>query len=525
MRKNRRILALCVVALLVLVLGSVAEAARLTVLHVNDTHGHAWPFDLYNNPGVGGFAPLATLIQEIRQEVEAQGGHVLLLHAGDFNTGVPESDQNDAMPDIVAMNMLRFDAVGLGNHEFDKPREVLDRQGRFLDCPLVNANILTGEGKQAFAPYILKDFGDVKVGVYGLTTEETTKLEPTYLGDWKFENAIETSKRIVPELKKSADVVIALAHLGWAEAPAAGYTTSKMLAEASVPGLDIIVDGHSHTLFEQPPLIDTTMVVSAGEWTQYLGRLDLVVEQGAIVGREWRLIPINAKTVTGKDAEGKDVLGFVDKEIPADREVEAALGYFLKIGAEKLALVVGETKVLLDGERNNVRARDTNLSNMVADSMRWKTGADIALMNGGGVRASIQPGPISYRDILTVMPFGNTLYVMEVTGEEIQKLLDFVVTIPEGKGGWPHFSNLTFAAKDGKGVDAKVGGEPLDPKRSYKMVTINYLAMGGDGYEVFRDAVARGGYDTGFVDAAAFQEFLADQKVIENWDDSQRYVR
>ena len=203
----------------------------------------------------------------------------------------------------------------------------------------------------------------------------------------------------------------------------------------------------------------------------------------------------------------------------------SALSFFLKLGAEKLAVVVGETKVLLDGERAQVRAKDTNLTNLVADSMRWKTGADIALMNGGGVRASLQPGPISYRDILTVMPFGNTLYKMDITGEELQKLLDFVVTIPEGKGGWPHFSNLTFAAKDGKGVDAKVAGEPLDPKKSYSLVTITYLALGGDGYEVFRDVAARTGYDTGFVDAAAFQEFLMDKKVIESWDDSQRYVR
>ncbi len=523
MKRNGKVLALLLVVLFAL--GGMAEAARLTVLHVNDTHGHAWPFDMYNNPGVGGFAPLATLIREIRQEVEGQGGHVLLLHAGDFNTGVPESDQNDAMPDIVAMNMLRFDAMALGNHEFDKPRDVLDRQSRFLDCPLVNANILTAEGKYAFAPYLLKDFGDVKVGIYGLTTEETVKLEPTYLGDWKFENAVETSKRVVPELKKSADVVIALAHLGWAEAPATGYTTSKMLAEAAIPGLDVIVDGHSHSFFAQESQIGATTVVQAGEWTQYLGRLDLVVEQGTIVSRDWRAIPINAKKVTGKNAEGKDVLDFVEKEIPGDPEVTAALSYFLKLGAEKLAVVVGETKVLLDGERSNVRARDTNLSNMVADSMRWKTGADIALMNGGGVRASIQPGPISYRDILTVMPFGNTLYMMDITGEELQKVLDFVVTIPEGKGGWPHFSNLTFAAKDGKGVDAKVGGEPLAPKKSYKLVTITYLALGGDGYEVFKDVAARTGYDTGFVDAAALQEFLVNQKVIESWDDSQRYVR
>ncbi len=160
------------VFLFVLLWGSGADAARLTILHVNDTHGHAWPFNAAGAPDVGGFAPMATLVKAIRAEVEAAGGHVLFLHAGDINTGVPESDIQSAIPDIVALNMLGLDAVTLGNHEFDNARDTLYRQRRFARFPFLASNIVSGDELPFDAP-LIREFGDVTVAVYGLTTEST----------------------------------------------------------------------------------------------------------------------------------------------------------------------------------------------------------------------------------------------------------------------------------------------------------------------------------------------------------------
>ncbi|ACZ18677.1 5'-Nucleotidase domain protein [Thermanaerovibrio acidaminovorans DSM 6589] len=508
-----------VAVLLLLLLGVMAEASQLTILHVNDTHGHAWPFDVSDGPSVGGFAPLSTLVDRIRREVESKGGHVILLHAGDFNTGVPESDQSDAMPDIVAMNMIRFDAATLGNHEFDKPREVLKRQLDFARFPVVNANLVDSMGFNPLKPYVVKDFGDVSVAIYGLLTPETAQLEPVHLKGWTLEDPVGVSRRLVPRLKNRARVVIALTHLGWSDDPSLPGT-SRALAEARIPGLDVIVDGHSHTLFKEAPTIGHTTVVQAGDWGRYLGRLDLTIEDGRITRRSWRAIPVNLKRAVGPGG-GKRVFEFLEGEIPSDPKVEAALDYFKRVGRERLDAVVGRTRVLLDGERERVRSMDTNLTNLVADAMRWKVGADVALLNGGAVRASISPGDVTYRDVLTVLPFGSTLYVVELTGEQLKRVLDFAVTVPAGKGGWPHFSNLTLRRGASGAQDVRVGGKPLDMGARYRLVTFNYLALGGDGYQVLKELK---GYDTGFVDAAVLAEFMGTQGEISGWDGSQRYV-
>ncbi len=470
----------------------------LTILHVNDTHGHAWRFS-----DMGGFAAIATLVDEIRDEVHAKGGEVLFVHAGDINTGVPESDQLDAIPDIVALNMLELDAMTLGNHEFDKSREVLDKQMALAKFPMLSANITDSTGGNPVTPYIIKDLNGLKVAIFGLTTEETAILEPIYLGDWKFENAVETSNKLVPVLENEADVIVALVHLGYDKISFPNKTTSNELAQ-KVNGIDVIVDGHSHTTFEEAPVYGDTILVQAGDWGKYLGRLDLVVEDGKIISHEWKMIP-------------------VDKEIVQNPKVLAAMDYFYGLGGEKLNETIGETKILLNGVRGDVRSKDTNLTNLISDGMLWKTGADIALQNGGGVRASINEGKISYRDVLTVLPFGNTTYVLSITGKEVMDLLEFAVAVPAGQGAYPHFGGLTLVYENNEIKDVMVGGKPLDLGKTYKLVTNNYVAMGGDGYSVL--GKISDGYDTGFVDADVMREYVEHLGTIESYDDSQRMIK
>ncbi|MFN3282949.1 MAG: 5'-nucleotidase C-terminal domain-containing protein, partial [Pseudothermotoga sp.] len=290
--------------------------------------------------------------------------------------------------------------------------------------------------------YIVKDFGNLRVAIFGLTTEETAILEPIHLNGATFANAVETAKSLLPELKAKADIVIALAHLGW-EPESEGKTTSKQLAQL-VDGIDIIIDGHSHTRFEKAQFVNNTIVAQAWEWGKYVGRLDLDIENGEIVSWSWKPIPVNLKVHKGKDAEGKDIYEFVDKPYEENFYVKTVLAYFKALGSEKLDTVIGETKILLDGERANVRSKSTNLANIICDSMIWKVNADLAFTNGGGIRASIKPGKITIRDVLTVLPFGNTLYVIKMTGEQIMKVLDYAATVKEGQGAFLQSGGLIW---------------------------------------------------------------------------------
>jgi len=498
-------------------------AAHLTLLHINDTHGHAWAFSEWRNPNIGGFAYIATVVKEIRKEVESAGGHVLFLHAGDLNTGVPESDLLDAEPDIVALDLMKLDAMVLGNHEFDNPFEVLLKQSRFATFPFLSCNFVGPDGEPIFKPYVVKDFGDVKVGIIGVTTEETAILEPLYLGENKFINAVEAVSRYVKLLRDKVDVIVVLSHLGFETYGEEGYTSDVELAQ-KVKGIDVIIGGHTHTKMEKAVVVNGTVIVQAWEWGKYLGRLDLDVEDGKVRNWSWTYIPINLKKYLGKDEKGRSMYEYIGTPIEPDFFVDAVLATYKERGAKKLDQPIGETKVYLDGERSHVRSRDTNLTHLITDAMRWKTGADIALQNGGGIRASIKPGKITYRDILTVLPFGNTLYVMELTGAEIMKVLEYAATIPDGKGAHLQTSGLTWVNDGGKPVDVEVDGEPIDLNKTYVVVTNNYMAGGGDGYLMLKEWSEKG-YDTGFVLADVVKDYIKNLGVIESYDETPRYIK
>jgi len=519
MKKRALIL---LVGLLVLVTALWAAPQHLTILHVNDTHGHAWQYSITDNSNIGGFAAIATLVDQIKAEVESKGGSVLVLHAGDINTGVPESDQLDAIPDIVAMNMVPFDAMALGNHEFDKDGDVLAKQIKAMKFPALSANIMTKTGENAFTPYVIKELNGMKVAIYGLSTESITVLEPIYVEEYVFKSAIEVSKTLVPELNQQADIVIALTHLGYGE-PLTGSTSSDMLAKA-VDGIDVIVDGHSHTLFTQAPVYGDTILVQAGEWGKYLGRLDLWIVDGEIIDWEWEAIPVNLKYIAGKDAENKTVYDFVGEPVEQNPRVLAAMEYFYNLGGEKLNEVIGKTTIQLDGERSNVRSKATNLANLLSDAMVWKSLADFAITNGGGIRASIKAGDITYRDVLTVLPFGNMIYIVNLTGSEVMRLLNFASNVAAGQGAFPQFGGITFTVENGQVKNVLIQGKALEMDKVYKVATNDYMAGGGDGYNVLKDNKANG-YDTGFVLADALMLYFEYLGTVQEYDSNQRMVK
>ncbi len=503
------------VVLLFLVLSLLALAVKITVFHVNDTHGRAWSFTDSAGNVIGGFATVASIIDAERKV----NPNVLFLHAGDINTGVPESDLLNALPDIFVLNRMKLDAVAVGNHEFDKPRDVLLKQISWAKFPFISANIYKN-GEPFFTQYIVKNVGGVRVAIVGFTTEHTKILEGPNSEDLEFKNVVEVAKKLIPEIRKQADVVIALTHLGVGQGYSDIYTTADQLAQ-NVEGIDLIIDGHSHTNMTTPMVVNGVPIVQAFEWAKILGKVDMEIENGKVVKIEWSAIPVIQSKVVGKDQAGKNVYQVVTPEAPY---VKTALDYFKKLGGAKLDTVIGTTEILLNGERADVRSKTTNLANLIADSMKWKTGADVALTNGGGIRASIKPGEIKIRDVLTVLPFGNTLYVLEMKGSDLVKVFEYAASVPNGQGAFLQVAGATWKAEGGKLTELLIGGKPVDPEKIYKVVTNDYMAAGGDGYATLK---GQKGYNTFYVMADVVVEYI--QKVlggkITSYDDKPRVER
>ena len=288
-----------VVAVLILLCtsGVLAAEQHLTILHTNDHHGHFQKFATYPVKDVGGLAAQSTLVNTVRAEVEKEGGNVLLLSAGDINTGVPESDLLDAEPDIMLMNMMGYAAMALGNHEFDNSSDVLARQRQWAKFPFLAANVLVKKtGEPLVAPYLIKEVGGLKVAILGLITAEVPILVlPDNVSELEFADPIATAARYVPQLRREADLVVALTHLGLYR-----EETDKrgdvQLARA-VPGIDVIVGGHTHTELDEPVRIGDTIIVQAGGYSEQVGRLDLVVDSATdkVTASTLAALPVNGK--------------------------------------------------------------------------------------------------------------------------------------------------------------------------------------------------------------------------------------
>jgi 5'-nucleotidase/UDP-sugar diphosphatase len=200
------------------------------------------------------------------------------------------------------------------------------------------------------------------------------------------------------------------------------------------------------------------------------------------------------------------------------------MDYFLKLGGEKLNTLVGKTEITLDGEVASLRTKGTNLGNLITDAMAWKTNSEIAILNAGGIRASINVGDITYRDVLKVLPFGNTICVLQLYGKEIIEIIDYVVSIQPGKGAYPQISGLTFTYENGEVKDVMVNGEVLENERVYRIATNDYLALGGDGYEVFKTK-GENVYDTGFVLDKVIVDYIQSLGTITEYSSESRYNR
>lgn len=450
-----------------------AKETTLKILHTNDTHGNVKD----NGNDIIGFAKLATFV-----EAEKANGNVIVLDAGDLFQGLPFANMEKGHSMVEIANQVGYDAMTIGNHEFDFGADNLMEIIEQLNYPVIAANVLKGE-EQAVQPYIVKTFEEVKVGIFGMATPETVfKTHPDNVIGYQFTNIKQTAEAMVKTLKEveKVDVVVMLSHLGLDE----GDYTSDLIAQ-DIEGIDLIVDGHSHSILPEGRIVQDTLIVSTGTALKAVGQVELVVEDGKVLSKTPTLLDYEVfKEVTPKP-------GIIE----AIEKVEAAQ----KVILEK---VVGSTAVQLVGEREVVRTGESNLGQLATDAMLDLTGAQIAITNGGGIRASIEAGDITMNDMVTVFPFGNTIMVKEMTGKDVLAALEYGVdAYPDQKGGFPHTAGITFTLKAYKEVgsrmsDVKVGEEALNLEKIYTVATNDFMAAGGDGYVMFTQYPIKAEYNT-----------------------------
>lgn len=436
---------------------------HITILHTNDMHARAYE----STNGEMGFAKIAGIFDSYK----SKNPNTLIVDGGDAVHGTTFATLVGGESVVEAMNAMGYDVMVPGNHEFNYGYKKLLNLANKLDFPMISANVKEPNGR-LFAPYIIKEIDGVKIGIFGLTTSETAyKTHPKNVEGLTFTDSSKEAQLIVDELKDKTDVIVAIGHLGMDESSV--DTSSKVVKE--VKGIDVFVDGHSHTVLEDGLVGDNgTLIVSAGEYTKNVGVVDLWVDGGAVVKKQ-------ATLINQEEAAG----------IAPNAEVAALVEATKKSQEAILAETVGESAVLLEGAREKVRAGETNLGNLLTDAIIDVTGADAALTNGGGIRASIDQGTITKGEVITVLPFGNQIVTLKVTGADIKAALENGVSdYPNPKGAFPHVSGIAFkidpaAAKGDRVHSVTIGGKALDDNAIYTLATNDFIAAGGDEYTMF----------------------------------------
>jgi len=473
---------------------------KLTLLHTNDHHGRFWP----NKDGELGLAPRATLINKIRAGIQKDGGHVLLLDAGDVNTGIPQSDQQNAEPDFKGMSLIGYDVMAVGNHEFDKPLETIFKQREWGGFPFISANIYYKKNnKRVFPSHVNKEFDGLKITIFGLTTEDTPlKSNPKNTNKLKFVPVIDEAKKLVPNLRKTSDVLIALTHIGhYPDESHAPDAPGDVALARQVNGIDVIIGGHTQKPIFKPDIQNGSVIVQAAEWGKYLGRVDLEILNGKVTLKSASLIPIN----------------LLDSKVKteADEKVQSLLKPFKDKGDSSLLVDLGSADGEFVGKRDIVRAQKTNLGTLVARAYKEKVNADLAIVNSGGLRDSIYPGKVTYESVLMVLPFAGELAMVKLNGKKLKEYLEFVIfNLTAGSGSFPQMTGVEITAdqKSKKISKLVINGKPMIPVKSYLLALPEFIADGGDKYPklTYRK--------TGFVDADILKDYVAKLKVLKAAD-------
>lgn len=459
----KKVLSICLVLVMIMSLGTVSMAedavVNLTIVHTNDTHAR-----IESGNGIMGFAKISTKVNQLR----ADNSNVLLVDAGDTFHGQTIATLNKGESVARVMNAMKFDVMAPGNHDFNYGSDRLLELAGMLDFPIIAANITKEDGSNYMEGVFIKEIGGLKIGFFGLATPETAyKTHPKNVEGLTFENPITKAQAMVDELKGKVDMIVTIGHIGEDEG---SEFTSKMIINA-VDGIDLFIDGHSHTVKPTGEMVKNTLLVQTGAYDANLGIVDITFTNGVITSKTAKLIT----TEQAADIEPDPVVLEVIADISA---------------ANKLIteVKVGSTTVKLVGTREIVRAGESNLGNLITNAMLYETGAQIAITNGGGIRASIEPGEITVGDVITVLPFGNYIVTLDVKGSDLILALENGLTdYPAPKGAFPHVAGIKFTFDPAKPAMQRVtsvtfNGKPLDPNAYYSVATNDFMAAGGDQY-------------------------------------------
>lgn len=469
--KSRKMLSLMVILSMVLTLvfapvaGVYADenAVTITIIHTNDTHSRV-------EAGIG-FAKVAAKVKELK----ATNPNTLVIDAGDTFHGQTFSTISKGESIIKIMNTIGYDLMTPGNHDFNYGQGRLMELAKMAQFPIISANLVKADGATLLEPYVIKEVGGLKIGIFGLSTPETAyKTNPKNVEGLTFANPVDTAKKIVAELlAKEVDAIVAVAHLGIDKE---SIDTSYLVRD-NVEGIDLIIDGHSHSTLDK---IDNegkaVKIVSTGQYNDNLGIVNLNFVDG--------------------DLKAVEATSFASEEaatLEADADITAIIAETTEANKVITSVVVGKTDVELDGVREHVRGGETNLSNLITDAMLKASGADVAITNGGGIRASIKAGDITMEEIITVLPFGNYVIVKEYKGAQVLGALEHGTgNYPELAGSFAQVAGLTYTLdlneEAGKRVkDVKINGAALDLEKTYKVATNDFMAVGGDGYTMLEE--------------------------------------
>lgn len=494
---------------------------ELNILHINDFHSRLESINATDSTcsaedegkGVcfGGAARLLTAINQTRDALKAQNKNVILLNAGDNFQGSLFYTTYKGAAEAEALNAMKFDAMTVGNHEFDDSDDVL---ATFLDkiqFPVVTANVVPSAAAKIgnrIKPSLVLTVGSQKIGIVGAVTNDTAEIANPGPNITIADDVAKITEAVQGLKAQGVDKIIALTHVGYPR---------DLAIIAKIPDVDVVVGGHTHTLLSNvakgaegpyPTWSDNpggykVPVVQAFQYSKYLGDIKIVFDDSGVV----------------KSAEGEPIL--MDKSITPDPAFLARVAELKKPIEDMKKKVVGASDAVIDGDRRVCRAKECSMGNLVADAILDRTkgqGITIAIQNGGGLRASIDAGEVTQGEVVSVLPFQNTLATFQLTGADVVKALENGVSqIDDGAGRFPQVAGLKYSFDKSKPAGAKVSdvqvkeGDkfvPIDPAKTYGVATNNFMRAGGDGYAIFKTG-GKNAYDYGPDLADVTAEFVA----------------
>ena len=476
---RRKFCAALILCLIISLMPNV-DAAELVIFHTNDQHARVAPDD--DNGQTIGFAYFAAAVKEVK----ADNPDTLWLDAGDTLHGTPRINISNGMNMVELINAAGVDVFVPGNHDFNYGSKRLEQLAKAFKGSTLSANIVRRKNQKAvFKPYKIFKLSDgTKVGVFGLSTPECAyKTSPANVATLDFADPIVQSKMMIAKLRSKVDVLIAVMHMG---VDASSEFTSERIARAT-DGIDVIIDGHSHTELPEGLFVGKTLIAQTGCHGHFLGRVDVTLDA--------------QHRITSKTAKLLDEAAVRAIAPYPDPIIESTLADIEVRNQKLFGEVVAQSERHLTGDRLIVRRGESEFGNLIADAFRWKTHADIAIINGGDIRTDLPSGSVTRGDLLSIFPFNNAVQVHEISGRAVRAMLEHsVYAYPASFGGFLNVSGMTFefdpTAPIGNRVgDIFVGNNRLENTATYTIAATDFAFSGGDGFDMLSGLKLVGQYD------------------------------